>query len=111
VTSQATQNAQGMASFTDGENALIVRRALNTSDAEDVQFETGEFIPIAFMAWDGWQGEQDANGAISSWYLIYLEKPVPPINYIWIPAAVIVTGLLEWLIVWAVRRGQRKREA
>ena len=111
VTSQATQNAQGMASFTDGENALIVRRALNTSDAEDVQFETGEFIPIAFMAWDGWQGEQDANGAISSWYLIYLEKPVPPINYIWIPVAVIVTGLLEWLIVWAVRRGQRKREA
>jgi len=111
VSAQATQNAQGAASFADGEYTLLARRALNTGDAEDIQFEPGKFIPIAFLAWDGWRGEQDAGGAISSWYLIYLEKPVPPLNYIWIPAAMIAAALLEWLIVWAVRRGDAKRSA
>jgi DMSO reductase family type II enzyme heme b subunit len=106
VAVQATQNAQGNASFADGEYTLVVRRALSTGDAEDISFERGKFVPIAFMAWDGWRGEQDAAGAISSWYLIYLEKPVPIVNYAWIPAAVIVTALLEWWIVRSVRRRQ-----
>jgi DMSO reductase family type II enzyme heme b subunit len=110
VAAQAAQNAQGTASFADGEYTLIVRRALATGDAEDIVFEPGLFIPIAFMAWDGWRGEQDAAGAISSWYLIYLEKPVPLLNYVWIPAAVIAAAFLEGLIVWAVRRGAARRE-
>jgi len=110
VTAQATQNAQGAASFADGEYTLIVRRPLSTGDAEDIAFEPGTFIPIALLAWDGWRGEQDVVGAISSWYLIYLEKPVPPLNYVWIPAAVIATALLEWLLVRAVRRGAARRE-
>jgi cbb3-type cytochrome c oxidase subunit III len=105
VSAQAAQNAQGAASFADGEYTLIVRRVLSTGDAEDIPLEPGKFIPIAFMAWDGWHGEQEAAGAISAWYLIYLEKPAPVINYAWIPAAVIATALLEWLIVWRVRRG------
>jgi len=104
VTAQSTQNAQGTASFADGEYTLIVRRALSTGDAADIQFEPGKFIPIAFMAWDGWRGEQGVAGAISSWNLITLEQTVPIINFAWVPVAVIVTGLLEWWIVRAVRR-------
>ncbi|MGH9201787.1 MAG: ethylbenzene dehydrogenase-related protein, partial [Vicinamibacterales bacterium] len=104
VTAQSTQNAQGTASFADGEYALVVRRALDTGDAEDIQFEPGKFIPIAFMAWDGWRGEQDAAGAISSWNLIALEQPAPIVNFAWVPVAVIVTAVLEWWIVRAVRR-------
>jgi hypothetical protein len=110
VIAQATQNAQGAASFADGEYTLIIRRPLSTGDAEDIAFQPGTFIPIALLAWDGWRGEQEAAGAISSWYLIYLEKPVPLLNYAWIPAAVIATALLEWLIVRAVRRGAARRE-
>jgi len=109
ATAQAMQNAQGAASFADGEYTLIVQRALNTGDAEDLLFEPGKFIPIAFMAWDGWPGERDASGAISSWYLIYLEKPVPPVNYLWIPGAVIAVALVEGLIVQAVRQRSAKR--
>ena len=104
---QATQNAQGAAAFADGEYTLIVRRALSTGDAEDTPFEMGRFIPIAFMAWDGWRGEQDAAGAISSWQLIYLEAPAPVTNFIWIPVAVVATAALEWWIVRAVRRVNR----
>ncbi len=107
VAAQATQNAQAAAAFASGEYTLIVRRALNTGDAEDIQFEPGRFIPIAFAAWDGWRGEQDAAGAMSSWHMIYLEEPVPVANYVWVPAAVIVTAALEWWIVRAVRREKR----
>jgi DMSO reductase family type II enzyme heme b subunit len=110
LTAQTAQNAQGTASFADGEYTLILRRALNTGDPEDIQLEPGQFIPIAFMAWDGWRGEQDAAGAISSWYLIYLEQPVPIANYAWVPAAMMVAALLEgWVVRW-VRRGQVRRK-
>ncbi|HKZ82498.1 MAG TPA: c-type cytochrome [Anaerolineae bacterium] len=110
VSAQVTQNAQGAASFADGEYTLIVQRALDTGDAQDIKFETGKFIPIAIAAWDGWRGEQDAAGAISSWYSIYLSEPVPITRYVWVPAAMIVTAVLEWLVVRAVRRGNVKRE-
>jgi DMSO reductase family type II enzyme heme b subunit len=105
VSVQATQNLQGAASFADGEYTLIVQRALDTGDAQDIKFETGKFIPIAFAAWDGWSGEQDAAGAISPWYSIYLSQPATATQYLWVPAAMIVTVVLEWLVVRAVRRG------
>jgi DMSO reductase family type II enzyme heme b subunit len=108
VTAQATQNARGVASFADGEYTLIVRRAMRTNDAEDIQFEPSRFIPIAFIAWDGWRGEEGAVAAISTWYSIYLEEPAQPIIFAWIPAVMIVTVLAEGLIVWGVRRAHRK---
>jgi hypothetical protein len=101
---------QGTASFTDGEYTLIVRRALSSNDAENIQFEPSRFIPIAFIAWDGWRGEQDTVAAISSWYSIYLEEPLPPITYAWIPTAMIATALLEGVIVWMVRRSVPRRK-
>jgi len=111
VSAQATQNAQGAATFADGEYTLIVQRALDTGDAQDIKFEMGKFIPIAFAAWDGWRGEQATAGAISSWYSIYLSEPVPITRYAWVPAAMIVTAVLEWWVVRAVRRGDVKLEA
>jgi DMSO reductase family type II enzyme heme b subunit len=101
---QATQNLRGAGTFVDGEFRLIVRRDAETTDAEDVQFETGRFIPIAFAAWDGWQAETIQTGAISSWFLIYLEEPVPVVNYIWIPVAIALTALIEIGVVWNARR-------
>ncbi len=107
IAAQSTQNVQGAASFAAGEYTLVVRRALNTNDAEDIQFEAGKFIPLSFIAWDGWRGEQDTSGAISSWYMVYLEEPVAVINYVWIPVVVLIVVLLEGLIVWQVRRSNR----
>lgn len=131
VTTQATQNVQGAASFADGEYTLIVRRPLKTDNEEDIQFEPSRFIPIAFMAWDGWRGEEGAAGAISAWHLIYLDEsapiinyaslsgplsdspfkvPLPTINFALIAVAVIAAIVLEGLIVWAVRRSAAARE-
>jgi len=104
ASAQVTQSVQGAASFADGEYTLIARRALNTGDAADIRFEPGRFIPIAFIAWDGWRGEQEAAGAISSWNMIYLEQPVPITSYVWVPVAMIIAAVLEGLVVRAVRR-------
>jgi len=107
---QTGQDIQGSAAYTDGEYILIVHRNLRNTVAEDIQFELGRFIPIAFIAWDGWQTEQIGSGAISSWFQIYLDRPVTATTYLWIPAAIIVTALLETWAVWGARRQARKRE-
>jgi len=105
--SQATQNLQGNAANTEGEYTLMLRRELQTGDEQDIPFELGRFIPIAFIASDGWRGEELSSGSISSWFSIYLEKPVAAVTYAWIPAAIGLTALLEAWTVWSVRRRSR----
>ena len=107
---QATQNVEGQASFNEGEYTLLIRRELKTNDGEDIQFELGQFVPIAFIAWDGWRDEQPVSAAISSWFLIYLDKPVPATAYAWIPVTILAVALIEAGILWAVRRGTRREE-
>jgi DMSO reductase family type II enzyme heme b subunit len=92
------------ASYADGEYTLILRRALQTGDAQDIQFETGKYIPVAFAAWDGWQQEQLASGAISTWLMVYLAKPTPVAAFAWVPAAMLAMALFEAGGLWAVRR-------
>ena len=111
-TVQTTQNVKGASSFADGQYTLLLRRALKTVDPEDIQFELGRFIPIAFSAWDGWRGEKDAAGAITSWSTIFLEPQTSPLTYLAVPAVVVViTTLIEGLIVWNVRRRETQNGA
>ncbi len=105
---QATQNLAASARFDAGRYSVIFRRALNTGDPEDVAIAPGVFIPIAFAASDGLRGEAPADGSISSWYQIYLDKPIPILNYIWIPVAVVAAGVIEALILLAVRRNAKR---
>jgi hypothetical protein len=63
---------------------------------------------VAFIASDGWRGEELTSGAISSWFSLYLEKPVAPVSYSLIPAAIGLTALLEAWTVWSVRRRSRE---
>ncbi|MCI0398751.1 MAG: c-type cytochrome [Chloroflexi bacterium] len=104
---QASQDVQGTAVFDNGEYILVLRRSLNTGDPEDIHIETGRFVPIAFMAWDGWSGEEGPAGAITSWHLIYLDKPVPLTAYVWVPVAIVATAVVEGWVVWAARRKER----
>ena len=98
---QSSQELTGQAEFEAGRYSLVISRALASADPEDLQIPLGEFIPIAFAAWDGAAGEQGASGAIGSWQVIYLDQPVPLVAYAWVPAAVVAATALEW---WAVRR-------
>ena len=86
----------------------MVARSLVTTDAADLQIPQGEFVPIAFAAWDGASGEQAEFGAIGSWQAIYLEQPVPLLGYAWVPAAVLAAAGLEWGIARRVRNSAPK---
>ena len=85
LTAKGINNAEGQAAqsdiqaqgtYTTGQYNLWVKRALKTDDKKDLQLEPGVFVPIAFSAWDGANGDVDAKRVISSWYTFVLE-PVP----------------------------------
>ena len=72
----AQSDIQAQGTYTEGQYNLWVKRALKTDDKKDLQLEPGVFVPIAFSAWDGANGDVDAKRVISSWYTFVLE-PVP----------------------------------
>ncbi len=77
VETQAVQSdIHTESTYTDGLYKLWAKRALKTDDKKDLQLEPGVFVPIAFSAWDGANGDINTKRAISSWYSFVLE-PVP----------------------------------
>lgn len=102
------QNAVGQARYDQGQWQLVLKRPLVTADKDgDIQFETGRFIPVAFLAWDGSAGEQEAQGSLSSWYFLLLEKPTALGAYAYVPISMLlVVGFELWLV-----RTVRRREA
>jgi len=106
--SQPQQDLGGQAEFADGEYTLVLNRALNTGDQEDLVIPSGEFIPIAFAAVEGELEEAENSGSINSWQLLFLDQPTSATSYIWIPIAIAVIAGLEWLIVRRVRGSASK---
>ena len=89
---------QAKGTYTDGQYKLWVKRTLKTDDKKDLQLEPGVFVPIAFSAWDGSNGDVDTKRTITSWYAFVLE-PVPSSKrFIYPPLiAVLSLGLLVGL--------------
>ncbi len=59
--------------FRFGRYSLILRRAFKGGD-NDIQFQTGRPIPIAFNVWDGYHGETGNKKSISSWFTLWLDE-------------------------------------
>ena len=91
--------------YKDGQYKLWVKRALKTEDKKDLQIEPAVFVPIAFSAWDGANGDIDTKRVISSWYTFVLE-PVPSSRrFIYPPlVALLSLGLLVGLRQFVQRR-------
>ncbi len=53
---------------------VVMKRSRLTADGNlDLQFGEGQFIPIAFSAWDGSNGERDTMHTMTSWYWLLLK--------------------------------------
>jgi DMSO reductase family type II enzyme heme b subunit len=92
--------------YLDGQWRLVLKRSLVTQDAgQDIQLEPESFIPIAFSAWDGQNQEEGAVRAVSTWYLLYLDRPTSTGQWLqvpgWMAGAAVLEGLVLW---WAWRR-------
>ena len=105
---QSQQNLLGKAEFANGEYTLVVSRALNTGDEEDLVIPSGQFVPIAFAVVDGRSEEAADSGAIDSWQLLFLDEPTSALSYLWVPIAIAVVAGLEWLVIRRVRRSASK---
>ena len=98
---QSSMNIAATANWADGRYRLIVTRALATGDPEDIAIQPGQFIPIAFQAWDGSRGEAGTRLSLSSWNNLVLEEPTPITAYLYAGLAVLLVGAGEW---WLSRR-------
>ena len=104
---QGALQAQGV--YTDGQYKLWVKRALKTDDKKDLQLEPGVFVPIAFSAWDGANGDIGTKRGMSSWYTFVLE-PVPSSRrFVYPPLiAILSLGLLFGLRGFVQRRNSEE---
>ena len=88
-------NLQAKGTYTDGQYKLWVKRSLKTEDKKDLQLEPGVFVPIAFSAWDGSNGDIDTKRVVSSWYSFVLEPMPSSKRFVYPPLiALLSIGLL-----------------
>lgn len=105
----SSQGAAGVGEFRNGQYQVVMKRPLRTANAaQDIQFETGRFIPIAFFVWDGSNGETGGKMALTSWYYFFMEPVLPKTVYVYPAMAVVVAGGLQW---WAIRRLRQGKRA
>ena len=104
---QGELQAQG--TYTNGQYKLWVKRALKTDNKKDLQLEPGVFVPIAFSAWDGANGDVDTKRVMTSWYTFVLE-PVPSSKrFIYPPLiALLSVGFLFGLRAFVQRRNSEE---
>src|SRR6266566_5171115 len=100
----ATVGAQAV--YDHGQWRVVFTRALASPDtASQLPFRTGRAIPVAFFASDGSNGEHGTRMAISTWYFLALDEPVPARVFISPVLAMVLTLGLGLLVVW---RAQQK---
>ncbi len=96
--------AEGL--YKDGAWRVVMRRPLGTGDAEtDLQFVEGRFIPVAFAAWDGSNGERGSKHTLTTWYWLLLE---PPTGLTPLLAALLVVIVLGAGELWWARSAARR---
>jgi cytochrome c oxidase cbb3-type subunit 2 len=105
VTVVEGEDVTAVASYDHGEWSVVMKRALRGSGS--VSFEPGQFVPVAFSVWDGYDRERGSKRGLTQWMYLYTmpqEAPSPIVPMI--EAAVAVLGIEILLVLW-VRRRQR----
>jgi DMSO reductase family type II enzyme heme b subunit len=63
---------------------VVIKRPLAGSEADrDIQFSEGQFIPIAFAAWDGSNSETGSKHTMTTWYWLLLKPAASNKPLIW----------------------------
>lgn len=95
------------AKFVNGQWRVVMKRPLTTEDKEnDVQFESAKYIPIAFHAWDGNNGEAGGRMSLSAWYYIVLAPPIPIRAFVFPPLVAIFLVGIQWWVIKKAKNAQ-----
>ena len=101
---QVTQSSR----FADGQWQVVFTRPLTPGDTTKIpRFTTGHAIPVAFFAADGSSGEDEIRGAVSTWYMVYLDVPTPTRVFV---APIAMIALSAGLGMLLVTRAQRREQ-
>ena len=94
------------ASYSDGTWKVLITRPLTTSAPEkDIQFTEGQFIPVAFAAWDGSNNsEKGSKHTMTTWYWLLLKPATGPKPLI---TALIVMCLFAGGLLWWARSARK----
>ncbi len=105
-TELATDSLKASGAYESGTWRVVFRRSLSTESSDDLQIQEGIFIPIAFSAWDGSNGESGTKKTLTTWYWITLESESTALPFIGaLIALFLVIGLeMLWLRNGAGRR-------
>jgi hypothetical protein len=96
-----------VATYDHGEWSVILKRALRTSGG--VSFAEGQFVPVAFSIWDGFQRERGNKRGLTQWMYLYTmpqETPSPILPML--ESAVAVLAIEIALIAWVRRRNRQQ---
>ncbi|MFQ5598754.1 MAG: c-type cytochrome [Nitrospiria bacterium] len=110
---EGSQNVKVVyAKWTHGRWQVIMKRALQTEDKEkSAQLVTGKNIPITFFAWDGDAGEVGGRMALSTFYYLMMEPPIPQSVYV-VPPIVffVLVGCVFWARSAAIQYHERYKD-
>jgi mono/diheme cytochrome c family protein len=95
------------AEWVNGRWTVIIERPLKADFDEDTQFDVGKYIPTVLFAWDGHNGDAGRKMAVSAFYYLVLEPPIPKETYIY--PAVVAVGVV-FLEGWFFTRRANKRK-
>ena len=96
----------GKGRYDKGTWRVVMKRPLTTASPEkDIQFVEGRFIPIAFAAWDGSNGETGSKHTMTTWYWLLLKPPTGTRPFIVALAVIVLIGAGE---AWWARGASRK---
>lgn len=85
---------------------VVFRRPLKTGDEKDIELSDDKFIPVAFAAWDGSNGDTKGRHVMTQWHSLRLAGREDNSFYAWpVAVGILVLGAeLLWL------RGARRKK-
>ena len=99
------------AEFKNGRWRVIMVRSMATDDKEnDVQFETGRYIPTVLYAWDGHNGDYGLKRSISTFYYSFLIPPIPNTVYIFPIVGVGIVIAWEFWVLGKVKEAKNQKK-
>ena len=105
--SESGQQVTSKLKYDDGQYRLVFTRALSTPDEDlDIQLAPGQFIPLAFFAWDGANNETATRSSLSSWYFLLLAPTTPITVYLYPFLALLLTGVAQWGFIRRLRKNK-----
>jgi DMSO reductase family type II enzyme heme b subunit len=104
LTQQEKQDVKVTAAFSDGRYRVLFRRLLNSGDENHTVFEIGKFMPFSVALYDGRNNEAGKKGAISAWYYMVPEPPMPARVYMFPPVVFLIALGVGFMLHKKVRK-------